>query len=252
MELVKYQTHDKGYGILQLNRPDKRNAVSVEMVDALKNSLKEAKQSSVTFLVITGAGNDMFCAGGDLQDLHGSLTRDEAFQTLYPMKEVIYEIASFPVPTICLLNGDALGGGCEIATACDIRVAKDNTRFGFVQSKLGIIPGWGGGTLLYEKVHTNFALCWLLEAEVYDASFLMDRGWLHKVVTTEEFYDQDKLLKPYLSKSLEQMKILKSQYNKKLSMLGLSAQMDEEVRNCSLLWDSEEHIEALNQFYKRK
>src|SRR5690625_5646758 len=95
----------------------------------------------------------MFCAGGDLINFHGELTPDEAFSRLYPMKEVLYDIASFPVPTICLLNGDALGGGCEIATACDFRIAKETTKFGFVQSKLGIVPGWGGGTRSEE--HTS-------------------------------------------------------------------------------------------------
>src|SRR5699024_12828906 len=109
-----------------------------------------ATNSEMTGLIITRAGEKMCCSGGDLNHLQGDLSSDEAFKELYPMKECLYEPVSFPVPTVCLLNGDAVGGGCEIATACDFRIGKKGTKFGFVQSKLGIIPGWGGGELLYK------------------------------------------------------------------------------------------------------
>ncbi|MBP1950622.1 enoyl-CoA hydratase/isomerase family protein [Virgibacillus litoralis] len=252
METIQYNTYeDDGYAVIQLHRPKKRNAVSNEMVNELKNVLESAKQSSLKFLVITGAGTKMFCAGGDLHNLHGELSTDEAFSTLYPMKEVLYDIVSFPVPTICLLNGDALGGGCEIATACDFRIARENTKFGFVQTKLGITPGWGGGALLYEKVHPSFAYQWLMEGEVYNASYLLKQGWLHKIASDELWTDHQKLLNPYLSKSFDQMNILKMQYRKKLSILGFSALMDDEVRNCAKLWESQEHKDAVQQFISR-
>ncbi|UJL47841.1 enoyl-CoA hydratase/isomerase family protein [Virgibacillus sp. NKC19-16] len=249
---ITYHKSSAGYGEICLNRPEKHNAISEEMVDELKSSLDTAKQDSITFLVITGAGEKIFSAGGDLNYLHGNLTSDEAFTHLYPMKEVLYEIVSFPVPTICLLNGDAWGGGCEIATACDIRISRETSRFGFVQTKLGIIPGWGGGVLLYEKVNPSFALQWLMEANAFDASELKERGWLQHIVSAEVWNDRDQLLQPYIQKSYDQMKIVKSQYKKKLSSLGLSSLMNEEVRNCSQLWDSMEHKEAVRQFFARK
>lgn len=251
-ETIQYNLYEAGYGVIQIQRPDKRNAISKEMVDEFKNVLETAKQDSIKFLVITGSGDRMFSAGGDLQNLHGDLSPDEAFARLYPMKEVLYEITSFSVPTICLLNGDALGGGCEIATACDFRIAKKNTKFGFVQTRLGITPGWGGGALLYEKVHPSFAYQWLLEGEIYEASYLEKKGWLHKVVPNDLWNNFEKLLEPYISKSLDQMRVLKMQYKKKLSILGLSALMDDEVRNCAKLWDSQEHKEAVEQFLFRK
>ncbi|WP_164669108.1 enoyl-CoA hydratase/isomerase family protein [Virgibacillus doumboii] len=249
---IQYTKNESSYGVIQLNRPEKRNAISMEMAMELKKTLETAKKDSIKFLVITGAGDRMFCAGGDLQNLHGDLSTDEAFSNLYPMKEVLYEIASFPVPTVCLLNGDALGGGCEIATACDFRIGRENTKFGFVQTKLGITPGWGGGALLYEKVHPTFAYQWLVEGEVYEASYLQSKGWLQKVADEALWDNREHLLKPFIAKSLEQMKILKMQYKKKLSMLGISALMDEEVRNCATLWDSQEHKDAVEQFFQQK
>ncbi len=130
------------------------------------------------------------------------------------MKEVLYEIASFPVPVICLLNGDAVGGGCEIATACDLRISRGERRFGFIQSTLGITPGWGGGVLLYEKVHPSFALQWIMEGAHFQADELRHQGWIHRIIAEKDWQDQEYVLQPYLSKSEEQMKTLKSQYKK--------------------------------------
>lgn len=251
-EKVQYRKHPENYGEIYLNRPDKHNAIDEMMVKEINAVLQQAKQDAIKFLVITGAGDKMFCSGGDLTQLHGGLTSEEAFAYLYPMKEVLHEIISFPVPTICLLNGGALGGGCEIATACDIRIAKENTRFGFVQSQLGIIPGWGGGALLYEKVNPSFALQWLIEAEVFQAQYLLERGWLHKIVESATWENRHALLNPYISKSYSQMLLLKGQFKLKLSSLGLSALMNEEVRNCANLWDSVEHKKAVEKFLSRK
>src|SRR5690625_1160156 len=149
---VNYAKHEDGYSVITLDRANKRNAINQKMASDFKACLKEAREDECTFLVVTGEGDKMFCAGGDLIEFHGDLLPDDAFTLLYGMKEVLFDLASFPVPTICLLNGNALGGGCEIATACDFRIAKEGSTFGFIQTRLGIIPGWGGGTLLYEKV----------------------------------------------------------------------------------------------------
>jgi enoyl-CoA hydratase/carnithine racemase len=252
VNLVTYEKHEQGYGEICLNRPEKNNAVSQEMTMELMAILEEAKEDPLKFLVVTGRGK-MFSAGGDLRDLHGELTTDEAFSRLYPMKEVLFELVNFPVPTIGLLNGNALGGGCELATACDIRIAKNSSEFGFIQTKLGILPGWGGGALLYEKVNPSFALYWLTEASILKADYLMQQGWLHKIVPPGEWEDQSKvMLNPFISKTYDQMKMLKLQYKKKISSLGLSSLMSEEVRNCASLWETPEHKGAISQFNNRK
>src|SRR5699024_10079246 len=163
--------------VLTLNRPEKRNAISIEMARQLSSLLTEIKERPIPFLVIKSAGEGVFCAGGDLNELHGELSEQEAYETLNMMKQVLYQIVSLPIPTIGLLQGNALGGGCELATACDIRIAREGTTFGFVQSNLGILPGWGGGAILYEKVSPSFAFQWLTEGEMYPASFLLEKGW---------------------------------------------------------------------------
>ncbi|WP_067728280.1 enoyl-CoA hydratase/isomerase family protein [Oceanobacillus damuensis] len=251
-EYAVYERNEYDYGVIFLNRPQKRNAISKEMRESISICLQRAKQDSIKFLVITGAGEKMFCAGGDLNELHGNLSPEEAYDILNPMKQLVYQILTFPVPTICLLNGDAVGGGCEIASACDIRIAKEGTRYGFVQSNLGILPGWGGGAVLYQKVHPSFALQWLIEAKLYHAEELKEKSWIHRIVKADEWNDSRGLLADYISKSHNQMFLLKQQYLKKITAGNISDLMDEEVKNAASLWDSSEHKAAVEKFLSRK
>lgn len=251
MTYVAYKRHSEGYGEITLQRPQKHNAINGAMITELAACLEQAKEDTISFLVITGAGNDTFCAGGDLHYFHGEMDSEHAFSLLYPMKEILHTILLFPVPTICLLNGNAFGGGCELATACDIRIAKANTRFGFIQSTLGIVPGWGGGTLLYEKVHTSFAFQWMTEGAIYSVEKLYDKGWIHTIVSPEDFTNHNVILKPYIRRTIDQMGILKSQYKQQILALSLSARMNDEVRHCASLWNSTTHQKAVEQFLRK-
>lgn len=249
---ITYETKSLGYGVLTINRANKLNAISVAMARAFKSSLLQAKKENIKFLIITGAGDRMFSAGGDLTDLHGGLSTEKAFSRLYPMMEVLELLISFPVPVIGLLNGDALGGGCEIATACDIRIAKKSTKFGFVQSNIGILPGWGGGEILYKKVQPSFALDWLVRGNIYDADELMERGWIHQVVGKETWDNPQQLLKGFINKTDKQMRLFKGQYNANISSTELPQLMLQEVKNSASLWETPEHIKAVQEFLVRK
>lgn len=249
-ESITYQFHpEKAYGIITINRPEKRNAISIEMAKRLLEVIERASKDTLKFLVVTGAGNRMFCSGGDLADLHGELSPSEAEKSLLIMMEVLYRLAVFKVPTIALLNGGAAGGGCELASACDIRIAKSGTKFGFVQTNLGIIPGWGGGVLLAQKVHPSFANQWIIEGTIYDEKALEGKGWIHRVINYSEWEDTDKLLAPYLSNSHEQMQILKSRFLEEIGVIGLKDKMKSEVSKCATLWDSPEHKNAVLAFF---
>ena len=251
-EFIQYSyIQDKAYGIITINRPNKRNAISLEMATSLMECIERAKNDSLKLLIITGSGETMFCAGGDLKDLHGELTNEEAEQVLLKMMDVLYQLTIFNVPTIALLNGGALGGGCELASACDIRIAKTNSTFGSVQTNLGIIPGWGGGVLLAKRVHPSFSYQWIMEGSIYSAQDLVLKGWIHKLVTNDDWKDMDKLLEPYLTKSFKQMRILKEQFLDEIGVLGLREKMEKEVHQCASLWQSEEHKNAVLAFLNR-
>src|SRR5690625_607212 len=249
-KLISYEEKDS-YGTIFINRPAKRNAISTTMAEDLFHLLREIKDQPIRFLLIKSAGEDVFCSGGDLNDFHSNLNEQEAYDMLSTMKQVLFQIVSFPVPTICLLQGQALGGGCELATACDIRIAKENTRFGFVQASLGILPGWGGGALLYEKVHPSFAFTWITEAEVYDAEKLGQKGWLHHIIAEEDWGNEEEILLKYTSKSVKQMHHLKSQYIESMSLPTLFEKMEKESSRSASLWSSDEHQAMVQSFLSK-
>lgn len=248
--LISYKEKD-GYGVLSINRANKRNAISTEMAADLLQLFQEIKDQPIRFLLIKSAGENAFCAGGDLNDFHSDLNEREAYGMLSTMKQVLFQIVAFPVPTICLLQGQALGGGCELATACDIRIAKENTEFGFVQTSLGILPGWGGGALLYEKVHPSFAFNWIMEAEIYDAEKLLQKGWLHHVVSEEEWENEAEILLKYRAKSVTQMHHLKSQYIESMSLPTLFEKMEKESNRSANLWNSDKHQSVVQSFLSK-
>lgn len=249
-KFIQYEQNDT-YGTIYLNRPEKRNAISIEMAHEINNILEKVKEERLSFLLISAKGEQTFCAGGDLNDFHATLTEDEAYHTLQKMKQVLVELMTFPVPTICYMQGDAFGGGCELATACDIRIAKESSKFGFVQSNLGIIPGWGGGAILYEKVHPSFAYQWLLEGEIYDANYLVNQGWLHQVIPTDESNKELVYLKKYTKNSIEQMTYLKRQYLESMQIPSLIEKMDKELARCAQLWSSDKHQRMVQRFLSK-
>src|SRR5699024_8285818 len=107
-------------------------------------------------------------------------------------------------------------GGCELASACDIRIAKEESKFGFVQSNLGILPGWGGGSLLYERIDSSFAMRWIMEGKVFSAPYLEKKAWIHKVIHKSD-WDEELILRPYINKTRVQMEFIKLQYNEYIS-----------------------------------
>ena len=250
-EQITYEIKEGNYGVICLNRPEKRNAISVGMAEMFMEKLEQAEQDELKFLIITGAGDRMFCAGGDLKDLHGDLSNEEAFTRLSSMLDVLRRILDFPVPVMALLNGDALGGGCELATACDIRIAKENTKFGFIQTNIGILPGWGGGAVLYKKVLPSFALHWIATGDILSATELQHQGWIQTIVD-EKNWAKEAYLDSYKKKTVEQMRLLKTQFRANIQSAELPMLMAKEVEASASLWDSKEHLQALEKFSQRK
>ncbi|KHE71808.1 enoyl-CoA hydratase/isomerase family protein [Halobacillus sp. BBL2006] len=251
MELIKLKFEDEGYASLTLNRQEKLNSVSKKMTEELFEALQLVKENKeIKFLTVTGAGERAFCTGGDLNELHADMNAEEAYEILHPMKKVLFELATLPVPTITLLNGQARGGGCELATACDFRYGIESASYGFVQANLGITPGWGGGELLHSRIDSGLAAHWLMEASMYSAEYSYQIGWLHKVVSLNELRSK-KVFQSFLNKTPEQMRVFKKKHVTHVIPQDLSRQMDEEVRQCSLLWESDAHKEAVQRFMNK-
>jgi enoyl-CoA hydratase len=137
---------DAGIAVIIVDRPGARNAISLETMAALDAALDEV--AAATVLVIRGGGDRAFVSGGDLKDLARIRDFEGAVEMALRMRRLCDRIATFPAPVIAALNGHALGGGAEVSVAADIRVAADDATIAFNQSRLAIMPAWGGAERL--------------------------------------------------------------------------------------------------------
>jgi enoyl-CoA hydratase/carnithine racemase len=145
-----------GVAVLTVDRPAVRNAISPATMDELSAALDAVASASV--LVIRGGGDRAFISGGDLKELAKIRTYDAAVAMAVRMRRLCDRLATFPAPVIAALNGHALGGGAEVAVAADIRVACDDVTIAFNQSRLAIMPAWGGAERLASLVGRSQAL----------------------------------------------------------------------------------------------
>jgi enoyl-CoA hydratase/carnithine racemase len=174
-------------GIITVNRPDVRNAVNLRVVEDLRTALDEFREDDgVGAVVFTGAGEKAFVAGADIGELKERTMLDGLAAK---MQRLCDEIEGFEKPTIAAVNGYALGGGCELAMACDIRVASENARFGLPETALSIIPGAGGTQRLARLIGKGRAVEMILTGRTIDAEEALGVGLVSKVVSRGELVD---------------------------------------------------------------
>lgn len=158
--------HPDGVTVLTFNRPHVRNALDLDTMRRFANALSALENDAdLRALVITGAGQEAFCSGGDLAELVNYITAEEAHQMITLMGDALLTLERLPVPVIAAINGYALGGGSEIALACDLRIVDENARMGMVQVKQALTPGWGAGQRLLRLVGYARALDILLRGD---------------------------------------------------------------------------------------
>jgi enoyl-CoA hydratase len=171
--------------IVTINRPDKLNALNIKTREEGAKVLDElSRDDSVRVLVFTGAGEKSFVAGADISEFEGrtALTqRDVMLQ-----RSLFNAVDSFPKPVIAMINGFCLGGGCELALACDIRIASDRARLGQPEINLGIIPGGGGTQRLTRLVGEGKAMEMILTGDMIDAATALNLGLVNAVYPAEE------------------------------------------------------------------
>lgn len=169
-----------GIGGIVVNRPDVRNAMNRRVMEDLRRALDEFREDDgVGVVVLTGAGEKAFVAGADIGELRERTARDGLAAS---MQRLCDEIEGYEKPTVAAVNGYALGGGLELAMACDIRIASENARFGLPETALSIIPGAGGTQRLARLVGKGRALEMILTGRALDAEEAWAIGLVTKVV----------------------------------------------------------------------
>ncbi len=175
---------ETGGGVLRVtvNRPEKRNALSRAVLEDLRQTFtNNAGDTSLSVAVLTGAGDKRFAAGGDLKDLEGLRTVSEAAAMADGAKAALDTIRHFPVPVVAVLNGNALGGGAELAMACDCRIAAFHARIGFAQGRLNISTAWGGGIDLLQQLGPARGLGLLGRGDLLDGPEALAMGLIDAV-----------------------------------------------------------------------
>jgi enoyl-CoA hydratase len=171
--------------ILTFNRPDKLNALNEEVRTDLLASLAALEgDDAIGVVVVTGAGDKSFIAGADIGEFAGRTPFDQRHAMRSP--RIFDAMASFPKPVIAMINGFCLGGGCEVAMSCDIRLASEKARFGQPEINLGLIPGGGGTQRLSRLVGLGQAMRLVLTGDMIGAAEARDIGLVDLVVPHDE------------------------------------------------------------------
>ncbi len=171
---------------LTINRPEKLNALNHQTLSEINNAITEAQtDKDIAVIIITGSGEKSFIAGADISELAQSNAVSGMFFAEFGQK-VMTNIEQSSKPVIAAINGFALGGGCELAMSCHMRIAADNAMFGQPEIKLGVIPGFGGTQRLVRLIGKGRAMEMNLMGGMIDANRAYDIGLVNKVVSQDE------------------------------------------------------------------
>lgn len=184
MEFVTYEAEGQ-IGLITICRPKALNALNSAVLGELDEVLDNVDLQTIRALILTGAGEKSFVAGADIAEM-SSLTKAEGEAFGKKGNDVFRKLEKFPIPVIAAVNGFALGGGCEIAMSCDIRICSDNAMFGQPETGLGITPGFGGTQRLARLIGAGMAKEMIYAARNISAEDAYRIGLVNKVYPQEE------------------------------------------------------------------
>jgi len=185
---------EDGLAILSVNRPKSLNALNRATITELSRAVTElegelAGDKPVRALILTGAGEKAFVAGADIAEM-ANLTSPEALEFSRAGHRLMDKLEALPIPTLAAVNGFALGGGCELALACDLIIASEKARFGQPEVSLGVIPGFGGTGRLTRAVGIQRARELIYTGDVVDAQSALALGLVVAVVPAEQLLER--------------------------------------------------------------
>jgi len=239
-------------GTLTINRPDSLNAMNIEVLIELINGLNKIQSDKeIRVIIITGSGEKAFIAGADIK-LMQKMNQEEAFDFANLGQELANLIENSAKPVLAAVNGYALGGGCEIALSCHLRIASNNAIFAQPEVKIGLLPGWGGTQRLPRIIGRGLANEIILTGRNVTAKEALDIGMVNKVVPQEELMNTcfdiaNMILKNSPNAIAESIKLIRLAAGTKLKK-GLS----KEAISFSQLFETKETAEGLNAFVEKR
>jgi enoyl-CoA hydratase len=239
---------------ITINRPRRHNALARMVLDELADVMRRVgSDHSTRYIVLRGAGERYFAAGGDLADLAMVRTEEATCVMADKATAALDSVRNCPVPVIAYVNGDALGGGAELAVACDMRMLEAHARIGFVQGRMGITSAWGGGPDLYQLVGAGRAMRMMTRCEMIDAQTALNWGLADVVVAGgAESADVQSFLKPFFDRSPLVLRSIKEQTLAARRGISYAARREVERKNLIATWLSDEHWVAVDRFLAKE
>ncbi len=246
-------TKDKAIAKLTINRPEVRNALNKAARREIRIALEDIKQDKkIQVLVITGAGDRAFMSGMDITELKDAspIEIEEFVSTLG--QQLYADLENLDIPLIAMINGYCLAGGCELAMACDIRIASDNAKFGLPEINIGIIPGGGATQRLPRLVGWGKAKEMMYTGKIIDAAEAERIGLVDRVVPQDKLEETvSQLAETIASKSPLMIKLLKKAINRGM-YTDLAAGLSYEKDNFALCFATEDHNEGIDAFLNKR
>jgi len=176
--------------VIQINRPQKKNSLNTELRHEMEEVMREIAADAKQRAVILTGGEEIFCAGADISEIEGTASAEAAYQHAREFQILFEQLEALPQPVIAAVSGYALGGGCELALACDFRIASDTARFGLPEIKIGAFPGGGGTQRLPRLIGTAKAKEMILIGDPITAEQALAVGLVMKVTPKAKLMEE--------------------------------------------------------------
>jgi methylglutaconyl-CoA hydratase len=244
--------YDGGIATLTLNRPEKRNAISYELIRELLAALVEVAESRARVLILTGAGK-AFCSGMDLEDLKGLIGRtlEQSVEDSQTMARLFCTIYDFPKPTIAAVNGAAIAGGTGLATLCDFTLAVPEAKFGYTEVRIGFVPAIVS-TFLLRQVGEKVARDLLLTGRLFDAAEALHIGLITEIVPADGLIHRARELAAQLMENSPASLRCTKRLLSSAARAELDAQIDAAVRENAAIRATADFREGISSFLEKR
>jgi len=244
--------NDERIATITLNRPDRRNAISYQLIEELLAALNEVANSSARVLILTGTGK-AFCSGMDLDDLKALVGRspEQSLKDSEIMAHLFRSLYDFPRPTIAAVNGAAIAGGCGLATLCDLTLSVPEAKFGYTEVRIGFVPAIVS-TFLLRQVGEKHARDLLLTGRIIGAEEAHRMSLINEIVAAEKLIERARELASQLMENSPASLVCTKRLLSDHARVALDAQIMSAIRENAAIRSTKDFHEGISSFLEKR